>query len=159
PACNRHSSISQERESDDGAMFRGQVDKYTWVDLGSSYLPSDLLARVRTVLSHVLYAAVFDGSPRFVDLPIERAEHSQRLPLRSTSSFGGGTEVRGRSLELPGHGRGQRAAAAFTLLQRSERKRAGPSHRCRNEFPVSFAEPSCQLACSCTDGHPSLIRA
>ncbi len=25
-------------------FFRGQVDKYTWVDLGSSYLPSDLLA-------------------------------------------------------------------------------------------------------------------
>src|SRR5262245_15857658 len=24
--------------------FGGQVDKYTWVDLGSSYLPSDLLA-------------------------------------------------------------------------------------------------------------------
>src|SRR5271169_800399 len=72
PACNRHSSISQERESDDGAMFRGQVDKYTWVDLGSSYLPSDLLARVRTVLSHVLYAAAVDGAPRFVDLPIER---------------------------------------------------------------------------------------
>jgi dTDP-4-amino-4,6-dideoxygalactose transaminase len=25
-------------------FFRGQVDKYTWVDIGSSYLPSDLLA-------------------------------------------------------------------------------------------------------------------
>src|SRR5207245_2550418 len=25
-------------------FFRGQVDKYTWVDLGSSFLPSDLLA-------------------------------------------------------------------------------------------------------------------
>ncbi|MCB0106813.1 MAG: DegT/DnrJ/EryC1/StrS family aminotransferase, partial [Caldilineaceae bacterium] len=25
-------------------FFRGQVDKYTWVDVGSSYLPSDLLA-------------------------------------------------------------------------------------------------------------------
>jgi dTDP-4-amino-4,6-dideoxygalactose transaminase len=27
-----------------GRFFRGQVDKYTWVNLGSSYLPSDLLA-------------------------------------------------------------------------------------------------------------------
>src|SRR4030067_489077 len=25
-------------------FFRGQVDKYTWVDLGSSYLPSEILA-------------------------------------------------------------------------------------------------------------------
>ena len=25
-------------------FFRGQIDKYTWVDLGSSYLPSDVLA-------------------------------------------------------------------------------------------------------------------
>src|SRR5262249_38366611 len=25
-------------------FYRGQVDKYTWVDLGSSYLPSDILA-------------------------------------------------------------------------------------------------------------------
>src|SRR6185295_13517275 len=26
------------------AFFRGDVDKYTWVDIGSSYLPSDLVA-------------------------------------------------------------------------------------------------------------------
>jgi dTDP-4-amino-4,6-dideoxygalactose transaminase len=26
------------------SLFRGQVDKYSWVDVGSSYLPSDLLA-------------------------------------------------------------------------------------------------------------------
>ena len=25
-------------------FYRGEVDKYTWVDIGSSYLPSDLLA-------------------------------------------------------------------------------------------------------------------
>ncbi len=25
-------------------MFRGEVDKYTWLDLGSSYIPSDILA-------------------------------------------------------------------------------------------------------------------
>ena len=26
------------------AFFRGEVDKYSWVDIGSSYLPSDLIA-------------------------------------------------------------------------------------------------------------------
>ena len=29
-----------------GRFFRGEVDKYTWVDVGSSYLPSDILAAV-----------------------------------------------------------------------------------------------------------------
>jgi dTDP-4-amino-4,6-dideoxygalactose transaminase len=28
------------------AFFRGQVDKYTWVDLGSSFLPSELNAAI-----------------------------------------------------------------------------------------------------------------
>ena len=25
-------------------FFRGQIDKYTWIDYGSSYLPSDMNA-------------------------------------------------------------------------------------------------------------------
>jgi dTDP-4-amino-4,6-dideoxygalactose transaminase len=36
--------IIREKGTNRGQFFRGQVDKYTWVDLGSSYLPSDLLA-------------------------------------------------------------------------------------------------------------------
>lgn len=36
--------ILREKGTDRSRFFRGQVDKYTWVDLGSSYLPSDLLA-------------------------------------------------------------------------------------------------------------------
>lgn len=34
----------REKGTDRNRFFRGQVDKYTWVDLGSSYVPSDLLA-------------------------------------------------------------------------------------------------------------------
>ena len=34
----------REKGTNRSRFFRGQVDKYTWVDLGSSYLPSDLLA-------------------------------------------------------------------------------------------------------------------
>ena len=33
-----------EKGTDRSKFFRGELDKYTWVDLGSSYLPSDLLA-------------------------------------------------------------------------------------------------------------------
>lgn len=36
--------ILREKGTDRSKFFRGQVDKYTWVDIGSSYLPSDLLA-------------------------------------------------------------------------------------------------------------------
>lgn len=36
--------IIREKGTNRSKFFRGQVDKYTWVSLGSSYLPSDLLA-------------------------------------------------------------------------------------------------------------------
>lgn len=36
--------ILREKGTDRARFFRGQVDKYTWVEYGSSYLPSDMLA-------------------------------------------------------------------------------------------------------------------
>jgi dTDP-4-amino-4,6-dideoxygalactose transaminase len=36
--------ILREKGTDRSRFFRGQVDKYGWVDVGSSYLPSELLA-------------------------------------------------------------------------------------------------------------------
>ena len=36
--------IIREKGTDRSRFFRGQVDKYRWMDLGSSYPPSDLLA-------------------------------------------------------------------------------------------------------------------
>jgi len=36
--------IIREKGTNRRRFFRGQVDKYTWVDLGSSYVPSDVLA-------------------------------------------------------------------------------------------------------------------
>lgn len=38
--------VIREKGTDRSRFFRGQVDKYTWTDLGSSYLPSDILAAV-----------------------------------------------------------------------------------------------------------------
>jgi dTDP-4-amino-4,6-dideoxygalactose transaminase len=38
--------ILREKGTDRARFLRGQVDKYTWTDLGSSFLPSDLLAAV-----------------------------------------------------------------------------------------------------------------
>jgi dTDP-4-amino-4,6-dideoxygalactose transaminase len=36
--------ILREKGTNRSRFFRGQIDKYTWVDVGSSYLPSDILA-------------------------------------------------------------------------------------------------------------------
>lgn len=36
--------IIREKGTNRSKYFRGEVDKYTWVDTGSSYLPSDILA-------------------------------------------------------------------------------------------------------------------
>ena len=36
--------IIREKGTNRSKFFRGQIDKYTWVDYGSSYLPSDMNA-------------------------------------------------------------------------------------------------------------------
>ena len=43
-AYSDRAEIIREKGTDRSRFFRGQVDKYTWVDVGSSYLPSDLQA-------------------------------------------------------------------------------------------------------------------
>lgn len=40
----KRAEILREKGTNRSAFFRGEVDKYTWVDIGSSWLPSDLLA-------------------------------------------------------------------------------------------------------------------
>jgi dTDP-4-amino-4,6-dideoxygalactose transaminase len=41
---HERAEIVREKGTDRSRFFRGQVDKYGWVDIGSSYLPSELLA-------------------------------------------------------------------------------------------------------------------
>lgn len=44
PSCCEAAEIMREKGTDRSKFMRGQVDKYTWVDYGSSYLPSDINA-------------------------------------------------------------------------------------------------------------------
>jgi dTDP-4-amino-4,6-dideoxygalactose transaminase len=44
PQYIERAEIIREKGTNRSRFYRGQVDKYTWVDLGSSYLPSDMLA-------------------------------------------------------------------------------------------------------------------
>ena len=56
--------IIREKGTDRSRFLRGQVDKYTWVDVGSSYLPGELIASY-------LYA----------QLEVERMIHQRRVAL------------------------------------------------------------------------------
>ncbi|MEQ8199228.1 MAG: dTDP-4-amino-4,6-dideoxygalactose transaminase, partial [Clostridiaceae bacterium] len=44
PKLSERAEIIREKGTNRSKFFRGQIDKYTWVDLGSSYLPSDMNA-------------------------------------------------------------------------------------------------------------------
>ncbi|QKQ73070.1 dTDP-4-amino-4,6-dideoxygalactose transaminase [Nostoc sp. TCL240-02] len=44
PELIERSEIVWEKGTNRNQFFRGQVDKYTWVDIGSSYLPSEISA-------------------------------------------------------------------------------------------------------------------
>ncbi|WP_243312514.1 dTDP-4-amino-4,6-dideoxygalactose transaminase [Fundidesulfovibrio agrisoli] len=44
PELAARAEIIREKGTNRSSFFRGEVDKYTWVDLGSSYLPSEVLA-------------------------------------------------------------------------------------------------------------------
>ena len=44
PAFADRAEIIREKGTNRSQFFRGQVDKYTWVDIGSSYLPGELIA-------------------------------------------------------------------------------------------------------------------
>lgn len=44
PRLVERAEILREKGTDRSRFYRGLVDKYTWVDVGSSYLPSDMLA-------------------------------------------------------------------------------------------------------------------
>lgn len=40
----KRAEVIREKGTNRSAFFRGEIDKYGWVDIGSSYLPSDIIA-------------------------------------------------------------------------------------------------------------------
>lgn len=85
PTYVERAEIIREKGTNRSRFFRGQVDKYTWVDVGSSYLPSDLLAaflyaqleacdEIQTKRQHI-------WSYYHQHLPQWAQEHGVRLPI------------------------------------------------------------------------------
>jgi dTDP-4-amino-4,6-dideoxygalactose transaminase len=44
PSLEERAEIIREKGTNRSRFFRGQVDKYTWMDVGSSYLPGEIIA-------------------------------------------------------------------------------------------------------------------
>ena len=44
PKLIQRAEIIREKGTNRSAFFRGEIDKYSWVDIGSSFLPSDIVA-------------------------------------------------------------------------------------------------------------------
>jgi len=44
PRYIERAEVIREKGTNRSRFFRGEVDKYSWIDIGSSYLPSDMLA-------------------------------------------------------------------------------------------------------------------
>ena len=98
--------IIREKGTDRSRFFRGQVDKYTWVNIGSSFLPSDInaaylmaqLEMANEINENRLqsWARYNEGygraeSPDFLS---EGAGHRSGIPLRAASFRTGGPAVR-----------------------------------------------------------------
>ena len=75
PGLVERAEIILEKGTDRKKFFSGMVDKYSWVDIGSSFLPSDLIAAF-------LYAQL-ENADRIVAkrLGIARAYHARLLAL------------------------------------------------------------------------------
>ncbi len=65
--------IIREKGTDRSRFDRGQVDKYSWVDIGSSFLPSDILAACLYAQLEAL-DEISGHRKRVVDLYIERLQ-------------------------------------------------------------------------------------
>ena len=84
PALLERAEVLREKGTDRARFFRGQVDKYTWVDVGSSWVMSDLLAAILVgqlerfdaiqARRHAIWSAYADGLAQWA------AENGVRLP-------------------------------------------------------------------------------
>ena len=85
PRYLERAEIIREKGTNRGQFYRGQVAKYTWVDVGSSYLPSDMLAAI--LYAQLEKRAVIQASRQRVWERYDRelrdwaAQHHIRLPI------------------------------------------------------------------------------
>jgi dTDP-4-amino-4,6-dideoxygalactose transaminase len=83
PDLHERAEIIREKGTDRSKFFRGQINKYGWVDLGSSYLPSDLLAAF--LLAQLEARAKIQAARKSIweDYNTKLSEHFVRLGART----------------------------------------------------------------------------
>ncbi len=91
PEMTERAEIIWEKGTNRSKFFRGQVDKYTWVDIGSSFLPSELMAAF--LFAQLEKAENINSQRRkifnlYLDLlrPLER-DGKIKLPFVDSESF------------------------------------------------------------------------
>ena len=90
PELSARAEIVREKGTNRGAFFRGEVDKYTWVDIGSSFLPSDIIAAfLWAQLEHA--EAIARRAPRAVATAITTPS-----PTSSAPAWCGGRSCRAK---------------------------------------------------------------
>ncbi len=85
PQYLERAEIIREKGTNRSRLFRGEVNKYTWMDIGSSYLPSDMLAGF--LYGQLEARDVIQSSRRriweyyYAQLQSWAMEHNVRLPM------------------------------------------------------------------------------
>ena len=93
PNWCRRAEIMREKGTDRGRFFRGEVDKYTWQDVGSSFLPSEITAaflwaqleqaeRITARADGDLAALPRHAGAARAARPAAASDHSRRLPAQ-----------------------------------------------------------------------------
>jgi dTDP-4-amino-4,6-dideoxygalactose transaminase len=76
--------VLREKGTNRSRFFRGQVDKYTWIDMGSSYLPSEILSAFLTAqlqsFDQIQQRRMYVWMRYWRELSDSAAQHGWQLP-------------------------------------------------------------------------------
>ncbi len=94
PDAIERAEIIWEKGTDRSRFFRGEVDKYTWVDIGSSFLPGELMAAflyAQLEHAHMIMRRRIEASALYRTrlLPLQLAGHLLLPPLQEPAESNG----------------------------------------------------------------------
>ncbi|MBK7666181.1 MAG: dTDP-4-amino-4,6-dideoxygalactose transaminase [Sphingobacteriaceae bacterium] len=113
----KRAEIIREKGTNRSAFFRGEVDKYGWTDIGSSFLPSDLLAA-------------------YLFAQLEAFEVIQNSRMKIWNLYYEGLKGN-KNITLPASGNHNASIFYFTCRSLEDRTKL-IAHLKQNNIPVSF---------------------
>ena len=153
------SEIVWEKGTDRSSFLRGEVDKYSWVDLGSSYLPSEMQAALLSVqLEHVqdvveVRKGIFEKYASACDsFASEWSVVFPKIPSYNRSNYHlyamvfedrRGVPGKSRAESFSSFMKGKEVSAYFHFVPLHMSKKGESLGYDANEFPVSAKIGSC----------------